>query len=61
MARWDRFTFRVSHEERQAIAELAFRMKRSQSAAVRFVILTTARIMKTKNLQQKESKNDVSV
>lgn len=43
MNRWDTFTFRVNNDERQAIADLAARLQRSQSDAVRFVVIEAAR------------------
>jgi len=43
MNRWNTFTFRVSIDERQAIANLAERLQRSQSDAVRFIVIEAAR------------------
>lgn len=43
MARYSRFTFLCSVDERQAIADLAARLQRSQSDAVRFVVIEAAR------------------
>lgn len=43
MARYKRFTFLCSVSERQAISDLALRLNRSQSDAVRFVIIEVAR------------------
>jgi hypothetical protein len=37
--RWDTFSFRVNSEEKQAIEKLAARLQRSQSDAVRFVVV----------------------
>ena len=37
------FAFRVSRNERQIIADLAAKLKRSQSDAVRFVVIEAAR------------------
>ena len=37
------FKFRLSNDERQAIADLAARLQRSQSDAVRFVVIEAAR------------------
>ena len=42
MPRIDRFTFLVTEQERQAIAELATRLQRSQSDAVRYVVILAA-------------------
>lgn len=43
MARFERFTFLCDRSERRAIAELAERLQRSQSDAVRFVVVEAAR------------------
>jgi hypothetical protein len=43
MQRVMQFSFRVSTDERQAIADLAERLQRSQSDAVRFVVIEAAR------------------
>jgi hypothetical protein len=43
MARYDRFTFLCDANERRAIADLAARLQRSQSDAVRFVVTEAAR------------------
>lgn len=43
MARYSRFTFLCDLDERQAIADLAARLQRSQSDAVRFVVIEAAR------------------
>lgn len=43
MQRVTQFAFRVSNEERQAISDLAARLQRSQSDAVRFVVIEAAR------------------
>lgn len=43
MQRVTQFSFRVSKDERQAIADLAARLQRSQSDAVRFVVIEAAR------------------
>jgi hypothetical protein len=43
MNRVDVFAFRVSIDERRAIVELAARLQRSQSDAVRFVVIEAAR------------------
>ena len=47
MNRWDTFTFRVSQDERRLIAVLAEGLRRSQSDAVRFVVVSAAREMAT--------------
>jgi hypothetical protein len=43
MNRADVFSFRVSPAERRTIADLAARLQRSQSDAVRFVVIQAAR------------------
>lgn len=43
MNRVNLFSFRVSKEERQAIAKLAILLQRSQSDAVRFVVIQAVR------------------
>jgi hypothetical protein len=43
MSRVERFTFLCNDQERQAIAELANRLQRSRSDAVRFVVVEAAR------------------
>ena len=43
MNRWDTFTFRVSQDERRLIAALAEKLQRTQSDAVRFVVINAAR------------------
>ena len=43
MARYERFTFLGDKGERQAIARLAVMLQRSQSDAVRFVVIEAAK------------------
>jgi hypothetical protein len=43
MTRYERFTFLCDLDERRAIADLAIRLQRSQSDAVRFVVIEAAR------------------
>jgi len=43
MARFERFTFLCNSSERRAIAVLAERLSRSQSDAVRFVVIEAAK------------------
>ena len=43
MARYERFTFLCDVNERQAITYLAARLQRSQSDAVRFVVIEAIR------------------
>jgi len=43
MNRIETFAFRVSNGERRAIADLAQRLQRSQSDAVRFVVVEAAK------------------
>ena len=43
MARYERFTFLCDTNERRAIADLAARLQRSQSDAVRFVVIEAAK------------------
>jgi hypothetical protein len=50
MPRYLRFTFLCNLEERQAIADLATYLQRSQSDSVRFVILETAKMFANVNL-----------
>lgn len=50
MNRAEVFAFRVSKVERQAIADLAKQLQRSQSDAVRFVVLETAKMLANVNL-----------
>jgi hypothetical protein len=43
MARYERFTFLCSESEKEAISKLAAQLSRSQSDAVRYVVLQAAR------------------
>ena len=43
MNRLDTFTFRVNQEERRMITSLAERLRRSQSDAIRFVVVNAAK------------------
>jgi hypothetical protein len=43
MARYERFTFLCDENEKKAIANLATRLQRSQSDAVRFVVIEAAK------------------
>ena len=43
MARYERFSFLCDQSERLAIASLAAKLQRSQSDAVRFVVIEVAR------------------
>lgn len=43
MARYERFTFLCDENEKKAIANLATCLKRSQSDAVRFVVIEAAK------------------
>lgn len=45
MARDERFTFLLDRDERQIITALAQRLKRTESDAVRFVVLEAARAL----------------
>jgi hypothetical protein len=47
MTRDDNFVFRVSEEERNMIAALAQRLKRTESDAVRHVVIEVARALET--------------
>ncbi len=47
MARYERFTFCVNKDERRLIAVLANQLQRSQSDAVRFVVLKATRELAT--------------
>ncbi len=46
MQRMTQFSFRVSKEERRAIALLADQLQRSQSDAVRYVVIIATRELK---------------
>lgn len=50
MARYNRFVFLVSQEERQAIVEMAQRLQRKEADAVRFVVLKAARALEADTL-----------
>lgn len=56
MVRYTRFTFLCNLDERQAIADLAARLQRSQSDAVRFVVIEAA-----KQLTQAATVSDLSM
>ncbi len=43
MARYSRFTFLCNKDERRAIADLAARLQRSQSDAVRLIVIEATR------------------
>jgi hypothetical protein len=43
MARYERFTFLCDTNERQVIAQLAMQLQRSQSDAVRYVVVEAAK------------------
>lgn len=45
MARYQRFTFLCNRDERKIIAEIADKLQRSQSDAVRFVVLNAAKCL----------------
>lgn len=45
MARDERFTFLIDRDERQMISALAQRLRRTESDAVRFVVLEAARLL----------------
>jgi hypothetical protein len=47
MARYNRFVFLVSKDERKAIAQLARRLQRKEADAVRFVVLEAARALES--------------
>jgi hypothetical protein len=55
MARYERFTFLCDENEKRAIANLAARLQRSQSDAVRFVVVEAA-----KQLSRAEQLSDYS-
>jgi len=58
MNRVEIFAFRVSNEERRAIADLAACLQRSQSDAVRFVVVQAARqLTEAKALALAEAQN----
>ena len=52
MSRIDTFTFRVDRYERQLIATLANRLQRSQSDAVRFVVINAAKELEVQEQQR---------
>jgi|GEM_PF-700579 len=54
MARYERFTFLCNQYERALIAMLAEHLRRSQSDAVRFVVLDAARELVDKNAKPTE-------
>lgn len=56
MARYLRFTFLCNLEDRQAIATLAKHLQRSQSDAVRFVVLDAAKKLAKADLHSGKSK-----
>lgn len=67
MARYERFTFLCDQSERHAIADLAARLHRSQSDAVRFVVVEaaeqlkqTAHTLPTENLKRTEAETRVT-
>ena len=49
MARYERFTFLCDKDERALIARLAARLRRSQSDAVRFLVVEAARELAEQN------------
>lgn len=55
MQRVTQFSFRVNKDERQAIADLAARLQRSQSDAVRFVVIEAAKQLAQANTDSKLS------
>lgn len=55
MNRWDTFTFRVNEDERRLIASLAEQLQRSQSDAVRFVVINAARELQVQASQGQQS------
>lgn len=56
MARYLRFTFLCDAEERQAIANLAKYLRRSQSDTVRFVVLEAAKKLPKVNINSSKTK-----
>jgi hypothetical protein len=47
MARDERFTFLIDRDERRMITALARRLRRTESDAVRFVVIEAARALET--------------
>jgi hypothetical protein len=47
MARDERFTFLIDRDERRMITALAQRLRRTESDAVRYVVLEAARALET--------------
>jgi hypothetical protein len=56
MARYERFTFLVDKKERELIAALAEHLRRSQSDAVRFVVIEAI-----KTLQDQKSNEQMNI
>jgi len=54
MTRCDIFTFRISQDERRLISALAERLQRTQSDAVRFVVINAARELAAQKAVQNE-------
>lgn len=48
MARNERFTFLIDKDERRMITELAQRLRRTESDAVRFVVIEAAQALEPK-------------
>ncbi len=58
MARFERFTFLCDQAERRAIADLAARLHRTHSDAVRLVVLEAARQLASANTSSDSAKAD---
>ena len=58
MNRVEIFSFRVSDDERRAIAELANHLQRSQSDAVRFVVVKAARELSGQQMLQSSTEKE---
>lgn len=59
MPRYERFTFLMNKEERRLITRLAEQLQRSQSDAVRFVVVNAARELQERQAQAAKSEQPV--
>jgi hypothetical protein len=57
MSRLDTFTFRVNKDERRLIARLAKQLQRSQSDAVRFVVISAVKELDDYRLVSNQDQN----
>ena len=61
MARFERFTFLCDRDERALIAMLAERLRRSQSDAVRFVVVEAAKELKAETTEHDKAAHAAGV